>query len=125
MSTGSRELQPLRAQAHEPIILLTTLPARQGLGVGCRTAAAGSIERMFLGAPGGAGAETTKSQVATGLIRGDGMTTKTKWLIGIAGVAAAGVAVAALGWFALDAVPVANLHLPKYSLEQTDSAHRW
>ncbi len=53
------------------------------------------------------------------------MTTKTKWLIGVAGVAAAGVVVAALGWFALEAVPVANLHLPKYSLEQTDSAHRW
>src|SRR5262245_31692817 len=53
------------------------------------------------------------------------MTTKTKWLIGVAGVAAAGVAVVAFGWLTLEAVPDENLHLPKYSLEQTDSAHRW
>src|SRR5262245_61654673 len=69
--------------------------------------------------------EMTKSQFATRLIRRNGMTTKTKWLVGVAGVAAAGVARVAFGWFALEAVPVANLHLPKYSLEQTDSAHRW
>ena len=53
------------------------------------------------------------------------MTTRTKWLIGVAAVAVAGVAVVVIGWFALEAVPVAHLNLPKYSMEQTDSAHRW
>jgi hypothetical protein len=53
------------------------------------------------------------------------LTTKTKWLIGGAAVAAAGMAVVVLGWFALDAVPLEHLSLPKYSLDQTDSAHRW
>src|SRR5262245_58624741 len=46
-------------------------------------------------------------------------------MIGVVAVAAAGVAVVVVGWFALEAVPVGNLHLPKYSLEQTDSVHRW
>src|SRR5262245_51090170 len=46
-------------------------------------------------------------------------------MIGVVAVAAAGVAVVVVGWFALEAVPVGNLHLPKYSLDQTDSAHRW
>jgi hypothetical protein len=53
------------------------------------------------------------------------LTTRTKWLIGVGAIGAFGVAVVAIGWFALEAVPVAHLHLPKYSLEQTDSAHRW
>ncbi|HKQ57830.1 MAG TPA: hypothetical protein VJY35_08165 [Candidatus Eisenbacteria bacterium] len=51
------------------------------------------------------------------------MTTKAKWLVGVAAVVAAGVAV--IGWFALEGVPAVHLHLPKYSLEQADSAHRW
>jgi hypothetical protein len=53
------------------------------------------------------------------------MRTRTKWLIGAIVTAAAGVVAAVAGWFALEAVPAANLLLPTYSLEQTDSAHRW
>jgi hypothetical protein len=53
------------------------------------------------------------------------MTTRTKWLIGVAVVVAAGVAVVAIGWFALEGVPAAHLQLPKYAMEQTDSAHPW
>lgn len=53
------------------------------------------------------------------------MTTRTKWLIGVAAIVAAGTAVVGIGWFALEAVPAAKLGLPKYSLQQTESAHRW
>ena len=53
------------------------------------------------------------------------MRTRTKWLIGVAAVAAAFVAVVVIGFFALETVPAEHLHLPKVSLEQTDSAHRW
>jgi len=59
------------------------------------------------------------------LVWEDVLTTKTKWLIGMAAVAGAGVSVLAVGWFVLEAVPVTHLNLPKYSMDQTDSAHRW
>ncbi len=68
---------------------------------------------------------TGNQRVAVDLVWEDALTTKTKWLIGVGVVAAAGVTLVVIGWFAFEAVPVAHLHLPKYSLEQTDSAHRW
>lgn len=60
-----------------------------------------------------------------GSVGEDVLTTKMKVWIGVAALAVAGVALVVVGWFVLEAVPVTHLGLPKYSLEQTDSAHRW
>src|SRR5882757_5274108 len=56
------------------------------------------------------------------------MTTKKKWLIVVAVVAALGllaIGAVVIVWNMLNYVPPAHLLLPKYSLEQTDSSQPW